>query len=164
MGGVLTVKKVALSALCLAAGLTMAQAAEVAPADVVIDEYGFVPQPLTDTPGDPVAGRKLMSDRSAANCVACHAATDLADVPFHGEVGPSLDGVGARYPEAMIRGILVNAKNVFDGTVMPAFYKVDGFIRPGVAFTSKPPEGDLPPLLTAQQIEDAVAYLMTLKD
>ncbi|TCO73025.1 sulfur oxidation c-type cytochrome SoxX [Rhodovulum euryhalinum] len=157
-------KKVAITALCLAAGLTVAHAAEVAPADVKFDDYGFVPAPLTDTPGDPEAGRKLMSSRSNANCIACHTATDLADIPFHGEVGPSFDGVAMRYPEAMIRGILINPKNVFEGTVMPAFYKVEGFNRPGEAFTSKPIEGEIKPLLTAQQIEDAVAYLMTLKN
>lgn len=160
-------KKVALSALCLAAGLTVAQAAqaaEVAPTEVTFDSYGFVPTPLTDTPGDPEAGRKLMSNRANANCIACHSATDLAEVPFHGEVGPSFDGVATRYPEAMIRGILVNAKNVFEGTVMPAFYKVDGFNRPAEGFTSKPIEGEIKPLLTAQEIEDAVAYLMTLKN
>lgn len=156
-------RKVALCALFLAAGVASAQAAEVAPRDVAIDAQGYVAQPLTDVPGNVEAGRKLMSDRSAANCIACHAATDLLDVPFHGEVGPSFDGVATRYPEAMIRGILVNSKNVFPDSVMPAFYKVDGFIRPGIGFTSKPVEGEIAPLLTAQQIEDAVAYLMTLK-
>ncbi|TCP42448.1 sulfur oxidation c-type cytochrome SoxX [Rhodovulum marinum] len=157
-------KKVALSALCLAAGLTMAQAAEVAPGDVERDEYGFVPKPLTDTPGDPVAGRKIVGTKSEGNCVSCHVIAEMSDVPFHGEVGPELDGVASRYPEAMIRGILTNSKNVFEGTVMPAYYKVDGFNRPGEGFTSKPIEGEIKPLLSAQQIEDVVAYLMTLKD
>jgi len=157
-------KKVALSALCLAAGLTMAQAAEVAPGDVERDEYGFVPKPLTDQAGDPAEGRKIVGAKSQGNCVSCHVIGEMSDVPFHGEVGPELDGVASRYPEAMIRGILTNSKNVFEGTVMPAYYKVDGFNRPGEAFTSKPPEGPLAPLLSAQQIEDVIAYLMTLKD
>jgi sulfur-oxidizing protein SoxX len=157
-------KKVALGALCLAAGLTMAQAAEVAPGDVERDEYGFVPKPLTDQAGDPAEGRKIVGAKSQGNCVSCHVIGEMSDVPFHGEVGPELDGVASRYPEAMIRGILTNSKNVFEGTVMPAYYKVDGFTRPGEGFTSKPPEGELAPLLSAQQIEDVVAYLMTLKD
>jgi len=165
-GGFWKMKKVAFSALCLAAaGFGMAQAAEVAPRDVVTDEYGFVPEPLTDMPGDPVNGRKIIGTKSLGNCVSCHAISELADdVPFHGEVGPELDGVAARYPEAMIRGILTNSKNVFEGTVMPAYYKVDGFNRPAIGFTSKPVEGEIEPLLSAQQIEDVIAYLMTLKD
>ena len=52
----------------------------------------------------------------------------------------------------------------FDGTFMPAFYKVDGFIRPGDAYTGKAGTEPLPPILDAQQIEDVVAFLMTLKD
>ncbi|SIO04740.1 sulfur-oxidizing protein SoxX [Rhodovulum sp. ES.010] len=158
-------KKVALCALCLAAGLTMAQAAEVAPGEVERDEYGFVPKPLTETPGDPAEGRKVVGGKSLGNCVSCHAIGEMArDVPFHGEVGPELDGVAGRYPEAMIRGIVTNSKNVFEGTVMPAYYKVDGFVRPGEGFSGKPVEGEVEPLLTAQQVEDVVAYLMTLKD
>jgi len=60
--------------------------------------------------------------------------------------------------------LVVKPKMTFDGTVMPAFYKVDGFTRPGDAFTGKAAPADLPPLLSAQQVEDVVAYLMTLKD
>ena len=47
---------------------------------------------------------------------------------------------------------------------MPAYYKVDGFVRPGNAYTGKAPEGPLDPLLSAQQIEDVVAFLVTLKE
>lgn len=158
-------KKVALSALCLMAGMGLASAGVVAPADVKMDDYGFVPEPLTDQPGDPVEGRKIVGTKSLGNCVSCHAITEMAeDVPFHGEVGPMLDGLPHRYPEAMIRGILVNSKNIFEGTVMPAYYKVDGFNRIADGFTSKPLEGEIAPLLSAQQIEDVVAYLMTLDD
>jgi len=156
-------KKVALSAFCLAAGTAMAQAAEVAPADVAYDAAGYVAAPLTDTAGDPEAGAKVIADKGVGNCVACHVNSAMPDVPFQGNVGPALDGVATRYPEAMIRGILVNSKNVFEASVMPSYYQVDGFIRPAVGFTSKPFEGPIPPLLSAQQIEDVVAYLMTLK-
>ncbi|MEX5729356.1 sulfur-oxidizing protein SoxX [Rhodovulum iodosum] len=158
-------KKLALSALCLVAGMGIASAEVVAPGQVTMDEYGFVPEPLTDQPGDPENGRKIVGSKSMGNCVSCHAITDMAqDVPFHGEVGPLLDGLPDRYPEAMVRGILVNSKNVFQGTVMPAYYKVDGFIRVGDGYTGKALEGEVEPLLSAQQIEDVVAYLMTLKD
>jgi sulfur-oxidizing protein SoxX len=148
----------------MAMGAGMALADMVAPADVTYGEYGEIEQSLTGVPGDAEAGREVMITRGRGNCVACHAVTALEDIPFHGEVGPILDGVGSYRTEAELRGIVANAKMTFPESVMPAFYKVDGFIRPGNAFTGKAAEGPLDPLLTAQQIEDVVAYLMTLTD
>jgi len=96
---------------------------------------------------------------------ACHANSEMEDVPFHGEVGPSLDGAADRWSEAQLRGIVANAKMTFDGSIMPAFYKKSGYVRPGNAYTGKAAaEEDLSTLLTAQQVEDVVAYLMTLKE
>jgi sulfur-oxidizing protein SoxX len=140
----------------------VAQAEPVAPSDVMFEE-GAVPVSLTGAPGDPVAGREVMIARGLGNCVACHMAEAYADVPFQGNVGPPLDGVGERWSESELRGIVSNAKMMFDGTIMPSFYKNSGYIRPGNAFTGKAAEGELPPLLTAEQVEDVVAYLMTIK-
>tara|TARA_R110000868_G_scaffold27064_9_gene103432 strand:+ start:1033 stop:1533 length:501 start_codon:yes stop_codon:yes gene_type:complete len=141
-----------------------ASAAEVAPKQVVYSD-GMVSEPLTDQPGDVEAGRKVMTSRGLGNCIACHAVTALQDVPFHGEVGPTLDGAADRWTEAELRGIVANSKMTFEGSMMPSFYKVDGYIRPGNAFTGKAAKTpELPPLLTAQQIEDVVAYLLTLKE
>lgn len=154
-------------ALSLTAVLTagMAMAGEVAPLDVKYDDYGAVAESLSGTPGDAANGAKLMVNRGKGNCVACHAVTVLSDAPFHGEVGPSLDGVADRWTEAELRGIVANAKMAFDGTVMPSFYKVNGYIRPGDAFTGKAAKTEmLPPLLTAQEVEDVVAFLMTIKE
>lgn len=155
---------IALAAATLSFGPALA-ADEVAPSEVVFDGYE-VAQSLTGVPGNPEEGRKVMTEKSVGNCVSCHAATDYVDVPFHGEVGPLLDGAGDRWSEAELRGLVVNAKMAFEGTVMPAFYKTDGFNRLGNAFTGKAWPADTPvaPLLTAQQVEDVVAYLMTLKD
>ena len=148
----------------VALGLVAAAAgAEISPGDVQFEE-GAVAQSLTGTPGDAVEGRRIMTTKSLGNCVSCHAADAYADVPFHGEVGPWLDGAGSRWSEAELRGLVVNAKHTFEGTVMPAFYKTSGYIRPGDAYTGKAAPADLPPILSAQQIEDVVAYLMTLKD
>ena len=154
------------AALGAAAMGTTGALAQMAPAEVAHGEYGEIEASLTGTPGDAAAGKEVMTTRGLGNCIACHQVTDLEEFPFHGEVGPSLDGVGDRWSEADLRGIVVNAKNVFPDTVMPAFYKSSGFVRPGDAFTGKAaadPE-NLPPLLTAQQVEDVVAYLLTLKD
>lgn len=141
-----------------------ALAAEIAPKQVVYDE-GRVSQSLTGVPGNAEAGEKVMITRGQGNCIACHAVTALDKVPFHGEVGPALDGAGERWTEAELRGIVANSKMTFDESMMPSFYKVDGYIRPGNAFTGKAAKtAELPPLLTAQQIEDVVAYLLTLKE
>ena len=137
--------------------------AETAPADVTFSD-GAVEASLSGAPGNADEGMKVMTTRGLGNCIACHEVTALNDHPFHGEVGPPLDGVGDRWSEAELRGIVANAKMMFDETVMPAFYKSSGFVRPGNGFSGKAAEGDLPPLLTPQQIEDVVAYLLTLKE
>ncbi len=138
-------------------------AGEVAPTAVAWDN-GAIATSLTGEPGDPAKGRAIVANKSLGNCVACHASNDLADVPFHGEIGPALDGAGARWSEAELRGIVADAKQIFYGTMMPSFYKVEGFTRPGNAYTGKAAEGPLDPLLSAQQIEDVVAYLVTLDE
>lgn len=138
--------------------------AQTAPNDVTYGEYGQIETSLSGAPGDAEAGLEIMVARGKGNCIACHQVTALEEYPFHGEVGPSLDGVGARWTAEDLRGIVANAKMTFEGTVMPAFYQTDGFTRPGNAYTGKAAEGPLDPILTAQEIEDVVAYLMTLTD
>jgi sulfur-oxidizing protein SoxX len=118
---------------------------------------------LTGTPGDPARGREVVGNKSLGNCVACHANSEMSDIPFHGEIGPMLDGAGERWSEAELRGIVANAKMMFPDSMMPSFYKVDGFTRPGNAYTGEAADDSFGPLLTAQQIEDVVAYLATLK-
>lgn len=158
--GVATLAAMGLSAALFGA----AMAAEIAPTEVVYDE-GKVSESLTGVPGNVEAGEKVMTTRGLGNCIACHAVTELDNIPFHGEVGPPLDGAGDRWTEAELRGIVANSKMTFEESMMPSFYKVDGYIRPGNAFTGKAAKSaELPPLLTAQQIEDVVAYLLTLKD
>lgn len=153
----------------IAAGLLMSLAAgmsfaETAPGDVSYQE-GAVAQSLTGQPGDAAEGAKVMSSRALGNCVACHTVSAMPDVAFQGNVGPSLDGAGDRWEEAQLRGIVSNAKMTFDGTVMPSFYKTSGFIRPGEDYTGKAIDpAAITPILGAQQIEDVVAYLLTLKE
>ena len=145
-----------------AVGAGMALAEPVAPSAVAFED-GAIAASLSGTAGNPDEGKVLMN-KGAGNCIACHAVSDLNDLPFHGEIGPMLDGAGERWTEAELRGIVANAKIMFPETMMPSFYKTDGFIRVGDAYTGKAAEGALEPLLTAQQVEDVVAYLLTLKE
>jgi len=116
-----------------------------------------IPVPLTDRPGDPRQGEQVVIGRQLGNCLSCHEISALRAEPFHGEIGPSLDGVGSRWDLATLRMIVVNPKKVFgDETVMPAFYRTDGFNRVRAEFAGKP-------ILTAQQVEDVVAYLAALR-
>jgi len=151
-----------LAALLLSSVAVSFAVAQTAPNDVAFGDYGQIGESLSGAPGDPAAGLEIMVTRGKGNCIACHQVTELEDYPFHGDVGPSLDGVADRWTEEDLRGIVANAKMTFPDTVMPAFYKVEGFVRPGDAYTGKAAQGALDPLLTAQEIEDVVAYLMTL--
>lgn len=141
--------------VCMLAG-SSALAADVMPANVVFND-GVVGAALTAQAGDPAAGRKVFMNRKLGNCLACHANEDMSDQSFHGEVGPALDGVADRWEAAELRGIVVNSKMMFEGTIMPAFYKDDGFERNLKKFQGKS-------ILNAQQVEDVVAYLLTLKE
>jgi sulfur-oxidizing protein SoxX len=150
-------------AAAMAAVLASAAGAEtIAPMDVSYVD-GAVEASLSGQPGNPEEGAILM-DKGVGNCIACHAVSALSDLPFHGEVGPPLDGAADRWTEAELRGIVANAKVMFEGTMMPSFYRTDGFIRIGDEYTGKPLEGEVMPLLTAQQVEDIVSFLVTLKE
>ena len=129
----------------------------VAPSDVKFDDYGAVAASLTGVAGDPANGRKVFMNRKKGNCLACHVNDDMSEQSFHGEVGPELNGVGDRWEAAELRGIVVNAKMMFDGTIMPGFYKDSGYNRILKSFEGKS-------VLTAQEVEDVVAYISTLKE
>jgi sulfur-oxidizing protein SoxX len=132
-------------------------ASEVAPDAVEFTDDG-VAVSLTGAPGDPAEGAKVFKDRGLGNCLACHANADMAGDLFHGDVGPALDGVASRWEEPQIRAIVVNSKKVFtDETVMPGFYSLELGRDVAEAFVGKT-------ILTAQQVEDVVAYLGTLKE
>lgn len=142
---------------CAIVGLmTVARADVVAPADVTIENLR-IESSLTGEVGDPANGRKVFADRSLGNCLACHVNSDIPEQLFHGEVGPALDGVAIRWKPEQLRTIVVNSKAVFtDASVMPGFYSLD---------VGKDVREDLigETILSAQQVEDVVAYLTTLK-
>jgi sulfur-oxidizing protein SoxX len=151
----------AATAWVLTAGVFVAgsvHAAEpVAPGDVKIED-GAVVASLTGTPGDPANGGKVFADRGLGNCLACHALEDQKGQLFHGEVGPELNGVGDRWNEGELRAIIVNSKAIFsDETVMPGFYSLDVGINVRKDLVGKT-------ILTAQEVEDVVAYLATIKE
>lgn len=117
---------------------------------------GFsIPEPLGGLQGDPQRGRKVVIDRDTGNCLACHH-MPIPEEPMHGTIAPPLTGVGSRLSEGQLRLRVVNEQLINPNTIMPAFYKRPGdYHRPHPAYKTT--------VLTAQEVEDVVAYLMTLK-
>ncbi len=145
-----------LAALSVSLGFCITAAlAEEMVAYKVVDDIE-IQDSLTGKPGDPAQGRKLAIDRKLGNCLACHS-LPIPEQQFHGETGPDLAGVGSRLTPGEIRLRVVNPKLVNPDTMMPAFYRVTGLNRVMKDFAGKP-------ILTAEQVEDVVAYLMTLKE
>ena len=116
---------------------------------------GTIPQSLTGKAGDPVQGKKTAVNRKKGNCLACHV-MPIPEEQFHGEVGPDLGESGSNYSAAELRMRLVDPKVLNPDTIMPAFYRDSGFTRLQKKWVGKS-------ILKAQEVEDLVAYLMTLK-
>ena len=110
---------------------------------------------LTGAPGDAARGRALVAERSST-CLLCHSGP-FPEVRFQGDLAPNLAGTGSRWSIPQLRLRLVDASRLNPATIMPSYYRVDGLIRVGRSFRDKP-------ILTAEQIEDIIAYLASLRE
>lgn len=135
--------------------LSVTAVSEAAPRNVPDRGYYDVSRmaPLTDKPGDPAAGRKLVTTKGL--CLSCHT-MPIPEEADHGDVAPDLSNVGSRLQPAEIRMRIVDPKVIFPDTIMPSFHKTEGLFRVGKQWEGKP-------ILTAQEVEDVVAYLSSLK-
>lgn len=116
-----------------------------------------IPQPLTAVPGDAARGRAIVASRSTGLCLLCHAAP-IAEERFQGDLATDLAGAGSRWSEAQLRLRIVDARRLNPASIMPAYYRSTGGLqRVGEAWRGKT-------VLDAQQVEDVVAYLRTLRD
>jgi sulfur-oxidizing protein SoxX len=111
--------------------------------------------PLTAQPGDAARGRLIVEDRQLSACLLCHSGP-FPEPHLQGNIGPSLAGVGSRLSAGQVRMRLIDARKLNPDTVMPPYYVVDGLNRTGRAWQGKP-------ALSAQQIEDVVVFLTTLR-
>lgn len=105
--------------------------------------------------GDPARGRAIVADRQVGLCLLCHAAP-IAEQRFQGDLATDLAGVGQRATVAQLRLRVADASRLNPDTIMPSYFRVRGFNRVAAAFDGKP-------ILEAQQIEDVVAWLVTLR-
>ena len=126
--------------------------AAIVPFRIVADG---IPEALGGASGDAARGRTLIIARDPANCVLCHAVPESA-VPFAGDLGPSLGGIGARLSASQLRLRVVDSRRVNAATIMPSYYVVDGLERVASGYRGKP-------ILSASELEDVVAYLGTLR-
>ena len=114
-----------------------------------------IPDPLTNARGDVARGRALVVERSST-CILCHSGP-FPEQKFQGDLAPDLSGSGSRWSEGQLRLRLVDASRLNAATIMPSYYRVDGLDRVGTAWRGKP-------ILSAEQIEDIVAYLASLRE
>ncbi|MCC6890363.1 MAG: sulfur oxidation c-type cytochrome SoxX [Hyphomicrobiales bacterium] len=133
--------------------LTTGAAAKLRPLVVIGDA---IPQSLTGSAGDPAKGRAIVANRQLGLCLLCHSGP-IPEERFQGTLAPDLRGAGWRWTQGQLRLRLVDSTRLNPATIMPPYYRVDGLTRVAPAFVGKP-------LLNAEQIEDVVAYLVTLRD
>ncbi|CAN7623585.1 sulfur oxidation c-type cytochrome SoxX [Pseudoduganella sp. LjRoot289] len=107
------------------------------------------------SPGDPARGRAIVAHRQVGLCLLCHTAP-IPEERFQGNLAPPLDGAGDRSTPAQLRQRMVDASRLNPSTIMPSYYKTEGLTRVSSAHQGKT-------ILSAQQIEDVVAYLQTLR-
>jgi L-cysteine S-thiosulfotransferase len=110
---------------------------------------------LTGARGDAVRGRAVVLERTST-CILCHSGP-FPEEKFQGDLAPSLAGTGSRSSEGQLRLRMVNASRLNPATIMPSYYRVEGLERVAPAWRGKP-------ILSAEQIEDIVAYLATLRE
>jgi sulfur-oxidizing protein SoxX len=118
--------------------------------DYAIDEA------LCGLSGDARRGQKIVTDSQQGNCLACHQ-LPIEGIEAYGTIGPPLQGIASRLTEAQIRVRIVDTRNINPMSIMPGFYRDPRLInRPGKPYRDKT-------FLSAQQVEDVIAYLVTLK-
>ncbi len=113
-----------------------------------------IPQALAAT-GDAARGRALLVARDPANCILCHGITDPA-IRFAGNLAPPLDGAGARNTAAQLRLRIADSARLNPQTIMPSYHRTEGLESVASPYRGKP-------ILSPQQVEDLVAFLLTLK-
>ena len=144
-----------MAGIWLAAALVLPGAAGAQALRPYVVSGDAIAESLTGRPGDAPRGRALILERTST-CILCHSGP-FPEAKFQGDLAPSLAGAGRRWSEGQLRLRLVDASRLNPATIMPSYYRVEGLVRVGQAWRGKP-------ILSAEQIEDMVAYLMTLRE
>ena len=134
--------RAALVAVCCVAGAAQAEDA--------------IPRPLTGVTGDPARGRAIVVNRQVGLCLLCHSGPFLEE-RLQGNLATDLKGAGSRWSEGQLRPRIVDSGRINPATIMPAYHRTEGLVRVAPAWRGKP-------ILSAEQVEDVVAFLVTLKE
>jgi len=113
-----------------------------------------IPASLTGAKGDPARGRAIVANRQLGLCLLCHSGP-FPEERSQGDLAPDLRSA-ARLTEGEIRQRIVDSTRINPQSIMPAYYRTEGLERVAPAYRGKT-------ILSAEQIEDVVAYLTTLK-
>jgi L-cysteine S-thiosulfotransferase len=113
-----------------------------------------IDEPLTASPGDPARGREIVAGRDG-NCLFCHAIPESRE-RFMGNIGPPLSGVGSKLTAGQLRLRIADPTRLKADVVMPAYHRVEALDQVARQYRGRP-------ILDAQQVEDVIAYLLTLK-
>ena len=89
------------------------------------------------------------------NCLLCHAVPETG-ARFMGNLAPPLSGVGTRLDAGQLRLRIVDSMRINPQTIMPSYYRTEGLVQVAEPWSGKP-------ILSAQQVEDVIAYLLTLR-
>ena len=138
------------AAAVVAAGCAVSAAVGAASAEDAI------PASLTGAKGDPARGRAIVTNRQVGLCLLCHSGP-FPEERFQGNLAPDLAGAGKRWSEGQLRLRIVDSRRINPASIMPSYHQSDGLVRVAPAWRGKP-------VLNAEQIEDVVAFLTTLKD
>ncbi len=141
-------------AVVVAAAALWATGAQAGVAPYTI-EGDAIPAPLAGLAGDPARGRAIVADRRTGLCLLCHQGP-FPEVASPGNLATDLRGAGSRWTTGQLRLRVVDARRLDPSSLMPAFHRTDGLQLVGTAWQGRP-------VLSAQQIEDVVAFLATLK-
>ena len=136
----------------LASVLLVALNFNVVFAQAIVD--GVINAPLTGTPGDPVRGRTIVASRQTGLCLLCHSGP-FPEERFQGNLAPELSASVGRYTAPQLRARIVDASYFNANTIMPAYYRTDHLQRVAPKFVGQT-------ILTGQEIEDVVSFLLTL--
>jgi len=115
-----------------------------------------IPESLTGAKGDPARGRTIVTNRQVGLCLLCHSGP-FPEERFQGNLAPDLKGAGSRWSKGQLRLRIVDSSRINPATIMPSYHRTEGLQRVAPAYRGKP-------VLSAEQIEDVVAFLMTLRD
>lgn len=115
-----------------------------------------IPSPICGLQGDAVRGQQIASDGHKGNCLACHQ-LPLDGIEAYGTIAPPLAGIGKRLNAGQLRLRVVDSRQLNPGSIMPGFYRNPALInRPAKDYVGRT-------FLSAQEVEDVIAYLGTLQ-